>query len=178
MQELKDKVLLYRVQAKSDTDAYAQLYDRYVDSLYRFIFFRVSSKELAEDLTADVFLKTWEYLGTKKGGEVKNFRALIYRISRNAIIDHYRKMAHRQEQSLQAAQLEPDTDVIETMIDDIEVKRLMQLVRKLKSEYQDVVILKYVEGMTAKQIGQVLDKSATSVRVTLHRALKILKNMS
>ncbi len=178
MQELKDKVLLYRVQAKSDADAYAQLYDRYVDTLYRFIFFRVSSKELAEDITADVFLKTWEYLGTKKGSEVKNFRALIYRIARNAIIDHYRKMSHRQEQSIEFVAEQADETVVEAMIDDIEVKRIMQIVGKLKQEYQDIVILKYVEGMTAKQIGQVLGRSATSVRVTLHRALKVIKNMS
>jgi DNA-directed RNA polymerase specialized sigma24 family protein len=84
MNKRSDTILLHRVEANHDPEAFAELYDRYVKQIYRFIYFKVSGHEEAEDLTADVFLKTWNYI--QEGKEVKSFsgigRALKKRYSK------------------------------------------------------------------------------------------------
>src|SRR5947207_925005 len=89
MSHLFDQYLLFRIRTKRDPDAFARLYDRYVTSIYRFVLLKVPSKEIAEDLTSEAFLKCLQYLQTQPN--VKNIRALLYRIARNLVVDYYRK---------------------------------------------------------------------------------------
>jgi DNA-directed RNA polymerase specialized sigma24 family protein len=78
MKELiEEKLLLYKVQTEKDAEAFALLYDRYVDQVYRFVFFKLSHKQEAEDVTGDVFLKCWQFLTGEKGKTVRNFRSLL-----------------------------------------------------------------------------------------------------
>jgi RNA polymerase sigma-70 factor (ECF subfamily) len=93
MNKISEKLLLYRIQAKQDSEAFGQLYDTYVKQIYRFVYFKVSSREEAEDVTADVFLKTWNYLRENK--EVKSFSGLLYRVARTSIIDLYRSRTNQ-----------------------------------------------------------------------------------
>lgn len=179
MESIKEKFLLYKIQAKQDADAFAELYDRYIGEIYRFIFFKVSHREEAQDLTSEVFLKTWNYLANNPHDkEIKSFRGLIYRIARNAIVDFYRARAHRHECALD--------EVVELGKDDVryahiesqtEVRRIFDALKGMKREYQDIILLKYVEEMSVGEIAESLDKSQTAVRVTLHRATKVLKRM-
>ena len=90
MTSLVDRYLLYRIRALRDPEAFARLYDKYVSQIYRFVLLKLPSKEDAEDLTSETFLKSWRYL--QENREVTEFRGLLYRIARNAIVDWYREL--------------------------------------------------------------------------------------
>jgi len=178
--KLQEKFLLLKLKLNpADTEAYARLYDLYVDKIYRFILFKVNHKEIAQDLTADVFLKVWQYLQNNK--KLGYFKALLYQSARNLVIDHYRQKAKRK--------VVKDEDVMKNIIDErgnsiveeleikSEIKGLDYFFRKLKPEYQEILILKYIENYPSAEIAKILDKSRGNVRVLAHRALKLLQTL-
>lgn len=172
--QLEDKVLLYRLLIHRDPEAFTALYDRYVKQIYRFVYFKVRSHEEAEDLTADVFLKTWQYVQNKK--EVKSFSGLLYRIARNCIIDLYRQKSANPEASLgEETEVGDGGKWYADVSLSIDSRTLLQQIKKLKQEYQEVVTLRYVDELTIEEIAEIIGKGQIAVRVTLHRALKKLK---
>jgi RNA polymerase sigma-70 factor (ECF subfamily) len=176
MNKRSDTILLHRVEANHDPEAFAELYDRYVKQIYRFIYFKVSGHEEAEDLTADVFLKTWNYI--QEGKEVKSFSGLLYRIARNTIIDLYRSKAAAPESvSLYNEEIEVgDENAWLKKIDiSIEHQGIVQAIKKLKQEYQEVVTLRFIDDLSIEEIAEITGKKKIAVRVTLHRALKKLQ---
>lgn len=90
-----EQQLLLKVQTTNDPDAYATLYDLYIDPIYRFVYFKVRTVQDAEELTADVFMKAWEHLTHADKEPVRKFRPFIYQIARNTIVDWYRKNQHQ-----------------------------------------------------------------------------------
>ena len=179
---IKEKILLYKIYTKKDTEAYAELYDLYVKRIYRFVFFKVGAHENAEDITSEVFLKTWQFLignnDLDKAPEIKSFSGLLYRIARNSIIDFYRSRVSKNE-----VPMNEDTDVSDTgswygdLSNKIETEKVIQTIKKLKQEYQEVLTLKYVDELKIKEVAEITGKSQIAVRVTLHRALKKLKEI-
>lgn len=178
MTDLTEKLLVYKVQTKKDTEAFGALYDRYIESIYRFVFFKVSNREEAEDLTSEVFLKAWNLLSNNPDKEIKTFRGLLYRIARNCIIDFYRSRAVRQEAALQETEeMGAEDGTYEALLVAEDVERVLAALKKMKREYHDVILLRYVEDMSVAEIADALEKNRTNVRVTLHRALKVLKTI-
>ena len=92
--KIQDKILLIRLK-KRDPEAFARVYDMYVTPIYRFIYFKVSRRQDAEDLTSEVFMKVWKYVATTDE-DIENLRALLYRSARNIVIDFYRSNAKRE----------------------------------------------------------------------------------
>ena len=177
---LKEKFLLFRIRAKKDPDAFGLVYDTYAKPIYRFIYFKVSSAEQAEDLTSETFLKAWQYLKEKR--EVPHLQALLYSIARSVVIDYYRRSAcersdvpadDERESELTAAGSEKLLRDVETKFD---VTRVIEKLRGLKDEYREVVIMKYLDELTTGEIAEALGKSASNVRVILHRATKALSD--
>ena len=176
--KLTEKLLVYKVRTKQDPNAFGELYDIYVNKIYRFVYFKISSKEETEDIVSNVFLKVWSYLIEHSDKEIESFSGLIYRISRNAIIDFYRERARHQEYSLDNTLNLPYEDPKYKEIEiGQEIEQLMQVIKKMKQEYQEVLLLKYVDELSTGEIANILDKTKTSVRVTLHRAKKKLSQM-
>jgi len=176
---IEEKLLLLKIKTRKDPEAFGCLYDNYVEKIYRFIFFKVSSKEEAEDLTSEVFLKAWNYLiGEER--EVGNFTGFIFQIARNKVIDFYRARAHKQEKE---TALDPELEIstvdknFEQVAVNQELEKLLKTVKQLKQEYQEIVLLRYVEEMSISEIAKILEKSNLNVRVTLHRAGKKLKEL-
>jgi RNA polymerase sigma-70 factor (ECF subfamily) len=168
----RDKFLLFRVFRFRDTAAYGELYNFYVSRIRRFIAFRVSVGEDAEELAAEVFLRGWEYATSSL---VNNPAALFYRIARNVIADHYRK--RKIEVGVEEAQNVPDGhDLVEDLSNDQDQKKLISLIREMKDEYKDVLIMRYLDELSISEIAQSLEKTTGSVRVLLHRAKKALKS--
>lgn len=175
--KITEKVLLYKVKAKHDSEAYGLLYDSYVKQIYRFVFFKVSSHEEAEDITSEVFLKAWHYL--QSGKEVKSFSGLLYRIARTTIIDMYRAKTIRPEVFIGEEDIEvSDGGKFLGLLDQsIEVERVVKMIKKLKQEYQEVITLRYVDELELNEIAEIMGKGAIAVRVTLHRAIAKLKEL-
>lgn len=178
--KFSEKLLLFRLKTKRDTESYAQLYDSYVEQIYRFVYFKVSTREEAEDITSEVFLKGWNYVNEKK--EIKSFSGLLYRIARNCIIDLYRQKSVRPETYLEE-HLEKGFEAgdqgkwfgkINLKLDS---EKILQALKKLKHEYQEVVTLRYVDELEIDEIGEIIGKGNVAVRVTLHRAIKKLKQI-
>jgi len=92
MTKLSQKLLLLQLKTK-DPKVFGRFYDEYVKKIYRFVYFKVSSKEEAEDLTAESFLRVWEQIFANK--EIENLNAFTYQVARNLVIDHYRKKAQQ-----------------------------------------------------------------------------------
>lgn len=173
----EEKKLLYRVTTKKDADAYAKIYDHYVESIYRFIFFKVNNVHEAEDLTSEVFLKVWQYLISAKGQSVRHLRGLFYRTARNIVIDTYRERARKPVDSLDQAESLPD-ESITIGIEEKDAYRLLLIsIKRLKQEYQEVLLLRYVEDMSISDMAVILDKKKAAVRVLLHRATKKLQSV-
>ncbi|HPL93424.1 MAG TPA: RNA polymerase sigma factor [bacterium] len=162
-----------------NAEIYAELYDLFVDKIYRFVFFKVNNQEEAQDLTSDVFLRVWQYVQEKK--KVGNFKALLYQVAKNIVIDHYRKKSHSDvltdEEILRDIEDARGEDFVKEIEIKSEIKSLESFLKQLKAEYQEVLLLKYVEGYSNSEIAKILDKSTGSVRVLSHRALKILQNL-
>jgi len=173
---LQEKIAFLKLKS-GDSDAFAFFYDKYVTRIYRFVYIRTSNQQVAEDLTQDIFLKIWQHLVDKH--EIKSFQAFIFRIARNTIIDHYR-LINRQELPLEYA------DDIVTPVDEQEIKKLdksidadvlIREINKLKTEYQEVLALRYIEDLTIDEIAEVIQKDKRNVRVLIHRALNKLKEI-
>ncbi len=169
-----NKQLVLKLQFDNDPEAFSELYDRFAEPIYRFIYFKVGSRVDAQDLTSEVFLKAWAAIREKKDG-VLNFRAFLYRIARNLVVDFYR--AKRQNTSIEA--IDPDAIMVSAHIDRIannqELTVVLKAVRSLKDEYRELIIFRFMDQMSYKEIGQILNKSQVTVRVTMHRAVKTLK---
>ena len=178
---MNEKLLLYKVRIKRDPDAYGLLYDLYVKKIYRFIFFKISSREEAEDLTSEVFLKAWNYLVENSDQEIKSFASFIYRIARNLVVDFYRERAKRVAESpldtVSEILVVSSENVQERLAVDEEMETIMRALKKMKLEYQEAVLLHYIEELSAGEVARILGKSQISVRVTLHRALKKLREL-
>lgn len=177
--KFQDKFLVIRLR-KKDPEAFSKIYDLYITPIYRFIYFKVSSRQDAEDLTSEVFLKVWQYI-TTTDEEIENLRALLYRSARNLVIDFYRRNAKKD--------FAQDTEILENIQDDkqqsllsqvevkIDMKNIEKILRQMKDEYREIIILKFIEELSIGEIANVLDKSKGSVRVTLHRALKVAQEL-
>ena len=176
---LKDKFLLFRIRAKKDPDAFGEIYDEYVKRIYRFIYFKVPSAEQAEDLTSEAFLKAWHYLKEKK--EVSNLQALLYSVARTVVIDYYRATAgERGNVPLEEGAANMADAASDRLLREVEIKfdttLVLEKLRGLKDEYREIVIMKFLDEMTTHEIATVLGKSASNVRVILHRATKALSD--
>lgn len=195
MSNLVDRYLLFRIRTKRDPEAFAQIYDRYVKALYRFTLLKLPSQDEAQDITAETFTKTWNYL--QEHQEVTHVRALLYRIARNLVADYYRNrpQAHGVESlsvtfGLDSASntLQPDSEQVEIGSGDkgrekdiivarAELSLVLERLEKLKEDYRDVVTLRLVDGLAFEDIAAILEKTSGSVRVIFHRAIKALKEL-
>ncbi|MBU1164164.1 RNA polymerase sigma factor [Patescibacteria group bacterium] len=174
----KQKLLLVRAQ-NGDSEAFGEIYDLYVDKIYRFIFFKVSNHETAEDLCAEVFLKTWQYMNEPDKREVSNLNALLYQSARNIVIDYYRTSQREilaDTESLKLVEDSRQQSFLEKVAISSEIENIEAHLRKLKDEFREVLILKFVDELSNKEISKILDKSNGATRVLIHRALKVLKD--
>lgn len=181
LSSISENILLYKLKAYKDPEAFAALYDIYVKRIYRFVYFKVSSHEEAEDITSEVFLKAWNYINDDK--EVKSFSGLLYKIARNCVIDLYRHKAGKAETILisslpEGLEIGDSGKTVGGLHTQLEAEDLIKVIKKLKLEYQEVLTLRYVDELQIEEIAEITGKGNISVRVTLHRALKKLKKLS
>jgi len=175
--KFQEQIILSKLK-KAEPEAFNDLYNYYIDRIYRFVYFKVPTVEEAEDLTSEVFLKTWQYL-LNENREIKNLQALLYQIARNLVVDFYRKKSH--------ADFINDSDILSQIEDsrqqsllskidkNVDIIRIEKVLKTLKDEYKEVVILHYIEELSVKEISNILNKSRGAVRVLIHRALTIIR---
>jgi len=158
-------------------EKFSKIYDDYVEKIYRFVFLRVSSKELAQDLTSETFAKYWDN-SRQNPDEIENPRAFLYKIAKNLVVDHYREKSKMQMANADIA----DIQIVDTKVNFEQQAILasdMEGVRKamssLNEDYQNAIIWRYLEDMPISEVSQLLDRSEEATRVLLHRAMKELR---
>ncbi len=155
-------------------EKFGDLYDKHVDEIYRFVFLKVSTREVAQDITSEAFKKGWEAF--KKNSEMKNPRAYLYRIARNLVIDHYRtKKEHITNQEIIDELQDHSKDLEDKAAEAKEMAKVKEAMENLKDSYQDIIIYKYLEEMENSEIARIMEKSEGAVRVTAHRAINALE---
>ena len=139
--KIKDKILYLRLRQK-DKDAFIKAYDNYIDDIYRFIYFKVGNKEDAEDITSQVFLKSWDYVQNNNLIDYKTIKSFFYRVARNIIIDHYRSKGNQENISINNDN--NPIDLVDEKIDlnkefDLkkDIENLEQAMQELKEEYRN-----------------------------------------
>ena len=158
---------------------FGNIYDRYVDKIYRFVFLKVNSEEVAQDITSETFLKGWERYSADKqnsGNEIKNPRAFLYRIARNLIVDHYRQKNRVQIVPADDARIvDPKIDLQGQAARMSDLVRVKQALSELNDDYQNVIIWRYIEGLSVSETAQLLGRTNEATRVLTSRALKALR---
>jgi RNA polymerase sigma-70 factor, ECF subfamily len=148
-------------------DAFATLYERHANGVYRYALLRLSSREEAEDLTETVFLRAWQSLPAYR--QDCPFAAWLYRIARNAITDHYR--TRREHVSLDEV---PECSASPNAGLDAEVIAMRAALASLPDEQREVLLMRFLEGFSHDEVAASLSKSAGACRVIQHRALKAI----
>jgi RNA polymerase sigma-70 factor (ECF subfamily) len=165
--------LVFRAQ-KGSAEAIGELFELYHQPIFRYLYYRTSDPNTAEDLTGDVFLRMVRAL---PGYRIQNlpFQAWLFQIARNVAIDHYRKNSNHPEvefhENIPAAAGDPDTVLELTLTSEI----LKQALIRLNEDQRDVILLRFVEQMPIALVAQTLHKSEDAVKGLQRRALMALK---
>lgn len=167
--------------SQGERAAYAQLYEAYVDKIFRYIYYKVGQRADAEDLTSLTFMKAWDAIGDY---EWRNhpFGAWLFRIAHNLVVDHHR--ARRENITLSDAtpQLEQraSRDEIrpERMLSDlITTDRIHHAIHRLTEEQQQVLILRFFEGLSTGEVADMMNKRRGAIRGLQFRALSALRDL-
>lgn len=165
--------ILVAASQRGDSGAFGKLYDFFVSSIYRYVYYRVGSEE-AEDLTELVFLKTWENIRTYRQDN-RRFSAWLFRIAHNVVVDFYRSNHFQGILSEDLPDLRKEANSIERAHRHFDQQLLGQAMKNLKDHYRQILILKYMNDLSNEEIGQIMGRSQAALRILQYRALKSLK---
>jgi RNA polymerase sigma-70 factor (ECF subfamily) len=166
--------LLARLRARDPADL-AELYDRFAPALYAYIYRRVGERHLAEDLTADVFVRALDALQRDRFAAV-SLQAWLYRLAHNRVVDHYRSSQRAPLAPLDEALPSPD-DVPEAVHRRRDQAWMHAALQRLTPDQQQIIALRFGEGLSAAAIAAVLGKSEEAIRAMQHRALAALRRL-
>jgi RNA polymerase sigma-70 factor, ECF subfamily len=157
-----------------NSEAFGQLYDAYMERIYRFVYFRVEDQQTAEDITSQVFLKAWNNLDRFSFSRTP-YLAWLYTIAHNAVIDHYR--TRKVTTALDDVQLsqQDHAEAVENDIDQTsEMKLVKEALQMLTDDQQKVLTLKFIDGMSNHEIASHLGKREGAIRALQMRGLQAL----
>lgn len=161
-----------------DKQAFSQLYDEYASRLYRFIKIRLPEVSQAEDTLQETFLKAWLAL-PKLSLNNLNFSAWLYRIARNLVNDHYRKVYRTPalEDIDEHLEISAETDAIGDLDNLLIMEKVRTVLPKLKTEYQQVIELRFIQEFSVLETAKILKRSQVAVRLLQYRALQRLRDL-
>ena len=169
-----DESKLISLSKQGDPEALASLYACYVERITRYVYSRVTDHQLAEDITSRIFLKMLEKLDTYQVGQSPVI-AWLYRMAHNAVIDHYRmKRTFVSLEDLHQAEVKHEDGIEEKLELQIKSQQLRAALQVLTEEQQRVLILKFIDGLSTREIARQLGKQPGSVRSLQMRALQKL----
>lgn len=163
---------------KALEEEFLEAYDAYAEKILRHACLRVSDKSVAEDITSSTFMKAWDYL--RNGSKVGHMKGFLYKIANNLIIDHYRTrkssfVSIDKLDGIEGAEPPSDKDRTAEMDTRLSFENVKIHLNSLPEEYRDVLIYRYIDELEISEIKKLTGKSIANVYVTIHRALKKLK---
>ena len=163
--------------SQGDRDAFGQLYERYIDRIFNYVYYRTGNLHDAEDLTARVFQRAMNHIKNYTDRGVP-FSAWLYRIAHNLVANWHRDRSRRQEIPINDVPIlmskgdHPERNLVHSQEQDA----LLRLIRRLPSERQSLLILKFVENMSNAEIGAIMGRSEGAVKSLYHRTLLALRD--
>ena len=176
MLEFDDNVVLEKA-VQGDSEAFGLLYERYVTRIYNYIFYRIGSSYDAEDLTERVFIRALRHINRYNNRGLP-FSAWLYRIAHNLVANWYRDNSRRKEIPLDDGILTshqssfPEQEVLHSE----ERERLLQVIRTLPPDRQQLVILKFVDHLSNAEIGQIMGRTEGAIKSLYHRTLLTIRD--
>ncbi|MGQ9515822.1 MAG: RNA polymerase sigma factor [Anaerolineae bacterium] len=164
------------VRAARDPQAFGELYERYVDRIYNYIFHRVGNAQEAEDLTARAFLRALQHIGRYEDHGAP-FSAWLYRIAHNLVANWYRDTSRRKEVALDDLYVSHrrSEDPYREVIRREEIETVREVVRQFSPDRQMVLILKHSERLSNAEIAQIMGKTEGAIKSLYHRTLLALR---
>jgi len=155
---------------------FSQLYDEHVDRIYRFVFFKVSNEQLAQDITSETFTKLWKEISLDK--EVRSPSGFLFRIAKNLIVDHYRAKDQNpiNLDNLDTV-LDKGQDVAGQAVQNDDMREVRLALSKLTEDYRIAVSMYYIEQEPISEVAKALGKSQGATRVLIHRGMKQLRDI-
>jgi RNA polymerase sigma-70 factor (ECF subfamily) len=163
--------------SRGDNDAFGQLYERYIDRIFNYVYYRTGNAHDAEDLTARVFQRAMNHIRNYTDRGVP-FSAWLYRIAHNLVANWHRDRSRKQEIPLDDMPVlptksdHPERNLMRSQEQDV----LLRIIRTLPSERQTLLILKFVEDMSNAEIGEIMGRSEGAVKSLYHRTLLALRD--
>jgi RNA polymerase sigma-70 factor (ECF subfamily) len=173
--------LVERAQA-GEAEAFGLIYDRYVDTVFRFVYFRVGNRQLAEDLTSDTFLRALKRIGsfTWQG---RDLGAWLVTIARNLVADHFKSGRYRLEVTtgdvLDADREDrgPEGSPESAVVDHITNVALLTAVKQLNPEQQECIVLRFLQGFSVAETAQTMGKNEGAIKALQYRAVRALARL-
>ncbi len=169
--------------ARTDREAFGVLYERYVATIYRYVFYRVGNEEDAEDLTARVFARALKHIHNYNDRGVP-FTAWLYRIAHNVVANFHRDNSRRpaipldEVETLREPAAQSDhVDADQRIDSERDRQRLLRAIRMLPPERQHLIVLKFVEQLQNAEIGQIMNRSEGAIKSLYHRTLLQLREI-
>jgi RNA polymerase sigma-70 factor (ECF subfamily) len=173
---------------EGDANAFAQIYERYLDTVFRFIYFRVTNRQLAEDLTAETFLRALKRIGSVSW-QGRDLGAWLVTIARNLVADYFKSGRYRFEVSTgdvldadgggwaDAQQRGPEGSPEVAVVDHITNVALLQAVQKLNPEQRECIILRFLQGFSVAETAQAMGKNEGAIKALQYRAVRALHRL-
>ena len=163
-------------ETKSMEAAIAGLFEEYYDKVVRYIYIRISDQPEAEDLAGEVFLKALKSMGSYRGS-AEQLRFWIFKIARNIVIDHYRKMSKRKTVNLDDVEIADSTNVEEMAEQRLQIGELTKAMKQLTEAQREVIGLRFFAGLSSAETAQILGKSSGAVREMQCDAIQRLRKL-
>jgi RNA polymerase sigma-70 factor, ECF subfamily len=154
---------------------FIEAYTTLADAIWRHVYFRIWNRDMAKDLMQDTFTRTWNYI--RKGKKVNNLKAFLYKVANNLIIDAYRKKREISLDGLQQNGFDVESHEQLRIERDVENSNALRLVEKLEPHHRDIIVMRYVDDLSIKEIADVIGQSENVVSVRINRGMKELKKL-
>lgn len=164
--------------SRTDPDAFGLLYERYVDKIFNYVYFRVGSTDDAQDLTAKVFFKALKSISSYRHMGLP-FSAWLYRIAHNLVANYHRDRSKMVEISIENLTI---TDTSKASAPEVQLSKqqdnayLLKLINDLSPQKKELIILKFVQRLSNEEIGQIFGKTEGAIKSLYHRTLLELKD--
>jgi RNA polymerase sigma-70 factor (ECF subfamily) len=171
-----DRDIIERFQ-KGDTDSFVVLYEKYVNKIFKFIYFKTSHRETAEDLCTQTFIKALNKLEKFKVAQKDYFSSWLYTIARNTVVDYYRKNNnYKNDVNIDDVwDLEDNTNIEKDVDFKRKTEEIASHLKKLTVEQREIIMLKIFEDLSYREIAKIIDKSENACKMSFSRAIKTLK---
>jgi len=161
-----------------DGAAFGQLYDRYVDTVFRFVYYRVNDRGLAEDFTSETFLRALRRISTVSY-QGRDIGAWFITIARNIVLDHVKSARHRLEittaDTIEGGTAAPSPE--SAVLAALSSERLMAAVKQLGEDQRDCVMLRFIQGFSVSETAAVMGKNDGAIKALQHRAVRKLAEL-